>query len=288
MRLLDTRFAAKVRQSPRLRPPAIAAYRAVDRILPAGTGPRVVANSMPKSGTHLLATLLDGLGDLRFAGRLVKFEPRDRLAPQPFLAEIDKTLRRLRPSRYIGAHLIADPQVQEVVSRHDVRLVTILRDPRAVVVSGAHYVQDAPQLRDREEALALFPNHDAILTAMVRGHGEPGDKWWFPPIGERYRDYADWAHSPLGLTVRFEDLIGARGGGSDEAQFEGVAQVLEHLRYGDRGVPVGQIAEQMFSQKAITFRSGRIDSWRAELPAHLAEEIVEQCGETMAQLGYPV
>ncbi len=286
MPLLDSALVRRVRQSPMLRPPAIAAYRAVDRMLPAGDGPRVVANSMPKSGTHLLATLLDGLGDLRFAGRLVKFEPRDRLAPKPFLDEIDKTLRRLRPSRYIGAHLVADPQVQEVLARHDVRLVTILRDPRAVVVSGAHYVRDAPQLRDRDEALALFPDHEAMLTAMVRGYGDPGDKWWFPPIGERYRDYAAWAQSPLGLTVRFEDLIGGRGGGSDEAQLDGVARVLDHLGYGDRGVPVRQVAEQMFSEKAITFRAGRIDSWREELPAHLAREIEEQCGETMTLLGY--
>ena len=288
MPLLDSALVRRVRQSPMLRPPAIAAYRAVDRMLPAGNGPRVVANSMPKSGTHLLATLLDGLGDLRFAGRLVKFEPRDRLAPEPFLNDLDKTLRRLRPSRYIGAHLIADPQVQEVVARHDVRLVTILRDPRAVVVSGAHYVQDAPQLRDRDEALALFPTHESILTAMVRGYGEPGDKWWFPPIGERYREYADWAQSPLGLTVRFEDLIGSRGGGSDEAQLDGVTRVLDHLGYGDRGVPVRQVAEQMFSEKAITFRAGRIDSWREDLPAHLAREIEDQCATTMSLLGYQV
>lgn len=286
MGLLDSPLVRKVRQSPRLRPAGIAAYRAVDRILPAGPGPRVLANSMPKSGTHLLASLLDGLGDLRFAGHLVTFDCGDRHQPEQPLQDLTRRLDRLRTGRYLGGHLIADDVVQDRVAASGVKLLTILRDPRAVTVSGANYVLEATQLRDRDEALKLFPDKDAILRAMVAGHGEPGEKFYFPEIGERYAAYAGWWDSAVGLTVRFEDLIGGRGGGSDDEQVDKVATILQFLGYGDDPVTSRRLAAQLFSEKAITFRTGRVDSWRDELPPDLAGEIEERCASWMTRLGY--
>jgi hypothetical protein len=284
--LLDSPLVRRVRQNPRLRPAGIAAYRAVDRILPAGPGPRILANSMPKSGTHLLASLLDGLGDLRFAGHLVTFDCGDRHDPEQPLDDLTKRLATLRNGRYLGGHLIADPAVQERVSASGVRLLTILRDPRAVIVSGANYVLEATQLRDRDEALELFPDKHAILRAMVTGHGRPGEKFHFPEIGERYGAYARWWDSPVGLTVRFEDLIGGRGGGDDEEQVDRVGTILQFLGYGDDPDTSRRLAARLFSEKAITFRTGRVDSWREELPPDLAAEVEERCADWMTRLGY--
>jgi sulfotransferase 6B1 len=258
----------------------------VDRLLPAPPGPRAVANSMPKSGTHLLATLYDQLEGMRLSGQLVAFDCGDRFDPEPRLEEIDKVLRRLRDSRYVGGHLICEPEIEAMVRERNIRMVTILRDPRAVIVSGAHYVMDAKQLKDRDEALELFPDRDSMLRALVFGYAEPGEKFYFPEIGERFRAYASWADSSVGLTVRFEDLIGGRGGGSDDEQVEQVARIVKFLGYGDGAESATAIAERLFSEKVITFRAGTIDSWRQDLPADLAREIEERCADPMARLGY--
>jgi sulfotransferase 6B1 len=258
----------------------------VDRMLPAPPGPRAVANSMPKSGTHLLATLYDQLEGMRLSGRLVAFDCGDRFDPAPRLKEIDKVLRRLRDSRYVGGHLICEPEIEAMVRERNIKLVTILRDPRAVIVSGAHYVMDAKQLKGRDEALELFPDRDSMLRALVFGYAEPGEKFYFPEIGERFRAYASWVDSSVGLTVRFEDLIGGRGGGSDDEQVEKVAQIVQFLGYGDGAESATAIAERLFSEKVITFRAGTIDSWREDLPADLAREIEERCADSMARLGY--
>lgn len=283
---MDTALAQRVRRSPALRPPAIAAYRAVDRMLPAPPGPRVLCNSMPKSGTHLLATLLDQLPEMRFNGRVVMFDHSDGAHPQRRLAEIDRTLRRVRPSRYVGGHLVHDPRVEHTVKESGVSLVTILRDPRAIVLSGAHYVATATQLKGRERALELFPDLDSILRALVAGHGQPGDEFHFPEIGERFHSYATWQDSSAGLVVRFEDLVGDRGGGASDRQVETVARVLGHLGYRDEEVPADEMAGRLFSPDAITFRSGRVDTWRDELPGDLADEIAERCAADMQRLGY--
>ena len=282
--LLDTALVRRVRQTPALRPPAIAAYRMLDRMMPARPGPRVVANSMPKSGTHLLASMLDQLDGMRFSGRLVTFDAGDRFDPDRPLAKLDTCLKRLRDSHYIGGHLIRDPRVEQRIVASGAKLLTILRDPRAVVVSGAHYVMDARHIQGRDEALEGFPDHASVLRAMVFGRGEPGERFYFPEIGERFRRYADWADSSAGMTVLFEDLIGHRGGGSRDDQVAQVAAILDFLGYDADSSSA--IAEQMFSEKAITFRAGRIDSWRDDLTPELVGEIEHRCGDTMARLGY--
>jgi hypothetical protein len=172
------------------------------------------------------------------------------------------------------------------VAASGAKLLTILRDPRAVTVSGANYVLEATQLRDRDEALKVFPDKDSILRAMVFGHGQPGDKFHFPEIGERYAAYAAWWDSPVGMTVRFEDLIGGRGGGDDEEQVGRVGSILQFLGYAGDPATSHRLATRLFSEKAITFRTGRVDSWRDELPPDLAAEIEERCASWMARLGY--
>lgn len=286
MRVPDSALVRRVRQSPLLRPPAIAAFRVIDRLTPAPPGPRVVANSMPKSGTHLLASLLDQLPGMRFAGHLVAFDDADRHQPSRPLQDLDRRLARLRDSHYIGGHLMCDPQVEQRIAASGARLVTILRDPRAVVVSGAHYVQTATQLKGRKDALKLFPDHDSVLRALIFGHGQPGDEMYFPEIGARYALYAGWAASSTGITVRFEDLIGGRGGGADDVQHAEVARILHHLGYDSSTGSAAELADRLFSEKAITFRAGTIDSWRADLPDDLAKEITTRCAVSMSQLGY--
>lgn len=286
MQVLNSAVIRKVRQSPALRPPAVALYRAVDRLVPAPPGPRVVANSMPKSGTHLLASLLDQLDGMRFAGRVVLFSEADRHDPDLRLAELTKTVSRLRDSHYVGSHLIREDRVEDQIRASGVKFVTILRDPRAVAVSAAHYVQNARQLRRRAEALAIFPDYESVLRAMVFGHGEPGDDFYSPEIGARYAGYAAWVDSPVGLTVRFEDLIGAQGGGSDHAQVQQVSAILDYLGYPADMESSAAFARGLFSEKSITFRAGAIDSWRTDLPDDLAHEVVSRCSGWMARLGY--
>lgn len=288
MKLLDSAVVRRVRQSPRLRPAAVAAYRALERMQPARPGPRVVANSMPKSGTHLIAELLDQLPGMRFAGHLVLYNDLHLADPDPALAEVGKVLGRLRSSRFVGGHLIHDERIEAVVADSGVKLVTILRDPRAVAVSTAHYVLNATQLRGREEVLARFPDLESNLDASVYGAGDPGEEGHRPDIGVRFSQYAGWLDAQPGIVVRFEDLVGSAGGGSDERQFAEVSRMLDYLQVDLTGTSVEELAGRMFSEKVITFRAGTIDSWRKDLGPERERAVLDRCGETMTRLGYSV
>ena len=131
MSMLDSRLGRRVRRSSALRPVGIAAYRTVDRLRPAKPGPRVVANSMPKSGTHLLTAMLEQLEGFRFSGYIFMMTPNNKSEADRRLGVLEQRVNGLRPSRFMGAHLSYDPDVENVIEASGAHLVTILRDPRA-------------------------------------------------------------------------------------------------------------------------------------------------------------
>lgn len=286
MQVLDSALVRRVRQSPRLRPPAIAAYRLMDRLTPAPPGPRVVANSMPKSGTHLLSALLDQIEGMRFSGRIVMYNEAHRHISGRRLKQLDSCLDGLRSSHYFGAHLIRDEQVETRVAARDVKMITMIRDPRAVIASALHYVQTAQQLKRRQEILRVFPDQESVVRGLVVGHGRPGDRFYFPEIGSRFASYVAWADSPLGMTVRFEDIVGGRGGGSDDEQVRQVASVLRYLGHATPTETASVMAGRLFSERAITFRAGVVDSWKQDIPARLISEIEDRCADSMHRMGY--
>ena len=124
-------------------------------MIPAGDAPPVVANSMPKSGTHLLAGLLTVLPRMRFNGRYAAYDYADRSEGR--LGDLERQLRKLRRGHFMGAHLVHERRVEDLVRNSGATMVTILRDTRAVVVSGANYVIDAEHMPGRDLALSLSP-----------------------------------------------------------------------------------------------------------------------------------
>jgi len=287
MNVLDTSLAHRMRRSRLLRPVGVAAYRAVDRLIPAQPGPRVVANSMPKSGTHLVTELLDQLGGMRFSGHAAMFIETDRHRnTEEGLALLERRMRRLRPSHYMGSHLICDPRVEAIISDADVQLVTILRDPRAIVVSAKNYLYNATWMPHRDWLIDWLGDERSVMELVIRGHGEPGDEVYVPDIGTHFHAYAQWKDSPAGLTVRFEDLVGPQGGGSAEVQNRVVGEVLDHLGLRQADEPVESVASRIFSGRSITFHGGQSDAWKAELPEDLQAELLDRCGDDMRALGY--
>jgi hypothetical protein len=242
---------------------------------------------MPKSGTHLLTELLDQIEGMRFSGHVVMLTPADQLYEHDErIRELDRRARRLRSSHYLAGHLVHEEAVERVLERNATRLVTILRDPRAVVVSAKNYLYNATWMPHRDQLMTQLGDERAVLEYLVGGQPAPGEQFHVPDIGEHYRAYADWQRSDVGLTVRFEDLVGPQGGGSLAAQHDTVRRILDHLGYATDEQTVARVAGGAFSGSSITFHGGRVDAWREELPGDLIDEINARCADEIARLGY--
>ncbi len=240
---------------------------------------------MPKAGTHLLTSLLEAL-PLRFAGQLVSYLGRDAVGEREEFEHFARRMQLLRDSHYVLGHLTYDPSVEEVIIDRNVRMVTIVRDPRAHVISWAHYLLTTRHVPGREWVVSSYPDMESLVPVLVTGIGTPGVPPYLPDVGERFRRYSGWSRSETGLVVRFEDLVGARGGGDDVRQRETTDRILEYLGLAGPNLQTSDVAGKVFSTSSATFRTGRIDGWRAELSTSLADEVADRCGEQMEAWGY--
>jgi len=125
---------------------------------------RILCNSYPKSGTHLLYEVLkeskthipwnDIVSWQSLSGRVNSMRHiRDKLAAAPGGA-------------IVRSHLPYDTELRSVISELGYRVVTIVRDPRDVVISHAHWVR-------KEERFYLssyyrsLPLREAIMSSIT-------------------------------------------------------------------------------------------------------------------------
>ncbi len=263
---------------------------------------RVVANSIPKSGTHLLDRLLVLLGFEMIEGgirpHLVagRYGPVRRLmrgrgekvtigvvSPQQVSRRwLARRLAGVPEGGFLNAHCLHSPELADLFRREGMRIVCILRDPRDVAVSQMHHIKQRKQHFAHEGYMAL-PSDRERLMVSIRG-GQLGGRE-LQSLERRYRQFLDWERDGGAVMVRFEDLVGPEGGGSAEAQRLVVERVAGHL-----GVPVGEgtmrtVEEGLFGV-GRTFRKGQVGGWREEFTTEHERAVEEVAGPLLQELGY--
>src|SRR5215213_7441620 len=265
---------------------------------------RIVANSIPKSGTNLLARLLTLLGfeqtsEMGIRSRLVAgpFSPARKLlrsrsaekvtigvaSPQRIDRRwLERRLSRVPDGCFVTAHCVYSPELASLFAEERMRVVCILRDPRDVAVSQMHHIKQRKQHFAHEAFLRLSSDHERLLHS-IRG-GKLGRRR-LQSLDERYRQFLRWQDNDNTMLVKFEDLVGPRGGGSAEAQRRTVERVARHLGVSVDEETVPSIEKELFGL-GRTFRKGQIGGWREEFSEEHARAAREIAGPLLVELGY--
>lgn len=297
---------------------------------------KILANSIPKSGTHLLLRLLTLLefdladfGGLkpglvsdedtrtgRILRRLLKTrEPGKFLGIGPHLVTdgrlpaaralirsrgpekvtlgvefpceigsrwLQRRLQRVPDKAIVSAHCAYSPQFTEILNEEKMRAVCILRDPRDTAVSYVHYLKKLPRHPIYKEYAGLKDDHERLMF-FIRG-GKLGG-YTLKPLRERYKNFLDWEREGGAAMVKFEELVGPKGGGSAEAQREAVEKVARHLDVDLHEQRVSSVRENLFGS-GRTFRKGRAGGWREEFSEQHKEAVKEEAGDLLVELGY--
>jgi hypothetical protein len=299
---------------------------------------KVVANSIPKSGTHLLDRLLTLLGfdlmdlggirpQLAQAGKNLtstrrrlrtlvglrrhedvmgigshmvdggRFPPARRLlrtrGPEKAMIGVDfpreigrlwleRRLSRVDEGCFVTAHCVYSPELASLFAGGRMRVVCIFRDPRDVAVSQMHYIKQRSQHFAHEAFLKLPSDHERLLHS-IRG-GELGGRR-LQSLDERYRQFLGWQDDDNAMVVKFEDLVGPRGGGIAEAQRRTVGWVAQHVGLEPDERMMRTVEENIFGVSK-TFRKGQIGGWREEFSKEHARATREIAGPLLVELGY--
>lgn len=283
--------STKIRRG-RLREPAINSYRALARVVLTGPPPRIFANSIPKAGTHLLTQLLSKVPKVWFAGLHVadgQFRG-DLHAPGDKLGEFDidafmHRIKVVRNGQFMTAHIPCEPPVVEALRDTGFRTLLMIRDPRDIAVSMAHYFATNRRLNTYAR-FAAMPTLDERLMAVITGLPPEGDCPAVPSMGDRLARYQPWLNDQNTCVTRFEELVGSAGGGSDEAQLDAVRRVLVHCRRNDDPDRADKVANEVFARHSATFRRGAIGEWRAEFGSDHRAAFDEVAPGALAVFGY--
>jgi hypothetical protein len=237
--------------------------------------PRVLCVSIPKAGTHLLERAL--CLHPRLYRKLLPTVSEENIRR---LGGFEKLLRRIRSGQVVASHLRFSPGLPEKLARSGVAGVFLVRDPHDIVVSQIHYVAKREDHR-LHDVFAERADTREKLRLAIGGDRARG----VPSIGDRLDYFAGWLDAGC-LVLRFEDLVGAGGGGDDTRQTDAVASLYRHVGLPADERTVASICKQLFSSDSPTFRKGSIGGWRDSFDAELEELFDSVVGDRAAPYGY--
>ena len=263
------------------------------------SGPvRVLVNSIPKSGTHLLGKALALMGVKEMPVRLynsiskpgMKTEETMYRVPVgsvwPALVPIERLgdlLLQAAPGAFIQGHV---PYVKRVARLLDVlncKMVLIIRDPRAVALSHAGWVPTREYLPSYE----FYRNKtaDERLALAITGFRVEPDGPLELGLRRRFEHLLPWMAHPLVYTTRFEWLAGPQSGGDQEVQQRELRNIATHVGLSVTQERLMRVAEGLYGG-TMTFRKGRIDRWREEFKEEHKSLIKAEMGDLIVRLGY--
>lgn len=256
---------------------------------------KIFANSMPKSGTFLVARLLELLGvkshqDVFFSQFVVSLNLK-----APFFSlsnlknnycffyqnengvcvDINSLKKNFRQdafsamldtvpdNSFVFAHSGYCEKAVDILERKDFKMLYIIRDPRDVMVSLYNYVLKHKSHFAHRKAKSKSME-DFLKDYMENGFGYMDN---FPAIKKlslknQLLNSAFWINDKRVFSMRFEDLIGEKGGGDDQKQFLLVKGILNYLELESDDKKIEEVCQDLFSTEARTFSAGQIGSYK--------------------------
>lgn len=265
---------------------------------------KVFVNSLPKAGTNLVAKalLLMGFNERFNLGAQFVLGKRMRSRLRRFLCGpirqgylvgidtpvevsrslVDRALDKTDPGCFMTAHVGYTNDILHTLSEKDFVTVLVLRDPRAVLSSFVHYVTKNKAHVHHPFFQSLEPE-DRYRIAL---YGGTYGGYSLQPLMLRCLSVTPWLESESTLVLRFEDLVGSKGGGTDESQLEVLSKLSRLVGSDDSVLPV--VAENLFGEGRHTFRKGQIDAWREDVPDAMLNELNACLDYVLEKWGYPV
>ncbi len=252
--------------------------------LTSSPAPPVFANSFPKSGTHLLLQIAEGLPNTVNYGEFLSSMTSSfqfRVRPPDNSARV---IRKFVPGEIVRGHLFFHPQTAmdlEERTPSTISSIAILRD---VVVSEAHYLREMNGWHRLSPYFHNLPSIEAAITLSIRGLSPPIAGLEYPNIGECFMRFQGWLTYDNCLPIRFEDLVSES---RDNVMHQMVKFYARHCT-GDCEVDacLAWMRARIAPQKSHTFRSGKKSGWLREFTSEHRRAFAEVAGDLLIQLGY--
>lgn len=212
--------------------------------------------TMPKSGTHLLEKAL---------GLVTRQE-----------VKLGRTVL-INGKLVLFNHLW--PEMDAVIHNSNKLRVILFRDPRDALISLMFHMEEVefwPGTTENQiDVFLSMLEHEKIHFLMDM----PSEVYYYSNLCSKLME------DPRVITFRFEDLVGPEGGGCRVRQEEALKKLALILGQAITTNEITEIALQLFGN-TITFRKGKIGSWKQYFSDEHKSLFKEKMGEYLIKLGY--
>lgn len=241
------------------------------------------ANSVPKSGTHLLHQILNGVPNLN--NDITKVEHKFFMDPYKGKDEFknhQKRLKAMKPNQFAIGHLHYSKKYAKMLRNLNFRQLFLYRDPRDVLVSLAYFIpmhwKDHPLHFDFKHTHLKTKKRIELLVLGVPGK--------FPSFMDYMGPFYEWIHEHDCFKIKFEQLV--------SSPVERKQTVIEMLQFlWETAVPPTSFEEMaelaianIDPKRSRTFRRGTTGQWRAEFDENLTSLVQTHLGKLIKETGY--
>jgi hypothetical protein len=246
--------------------------------------PAVLGNAMPKSGSHLIIQVLQGLTRI---GPFVNpgFPPVNRSGTNAKLSmeAILVKLKRMRPGDIAYGYLAARQPYIDVLAQPNRATVFVFRDPRDVIISHVFYATEMhPGHGMHRYYTEVLENMEQRIDAAIQGVQELDSE--LSSVRTKFQAYLGWLEQPDVLCLRFEELIlereAALGRILDYLQERGFTPEVERER------AIELLKDAIAPRKSGTFRKGQPGNWQEHFTQANKAHFKAIAGDLLIQLGY--
>ena len=237
---------------------------------------KVMCVTIPKTGTHLLLKCISLMGidtiDFEYWKKPHGYHLHDlnEKVPQSLINAFKKDKKKT-----FTRHLMYTPESHEFIKKNTYANFFMIRDPRAQLVSQAFTFKKARiggkerSLEDimldiilaRKENFLPRERHLKYQNLAPNIFVSIADLFWHVGLYQFYKLFTPWMQAEGFYTVHFENLIGAQGGGTQEAQTQEIKNIAQHLGVKLSAKKITEIMSKLFGGTG-TFREGNKDSWK--------------------------
>lgn len=247
------------------------------------TSPPVLANSFPKSGTHLLLQILKALPDIKHYGTFIASKPSLTFQER---SEKKHTmmLGKIIPGEVVPAHLFYNTQYKMLLDKKNCAHFFIYRDLRDVVVSEAYYLTKMNKWHRLHRVFASLDNMNERISTAILGIKDDDFPVNYPNIAERFSRYSNWISTPHVTALKYEDLISTQ----KRVYLREIAEHYDSMssRALDIEVMINAMEDNIQPEKSHTYRKGIVGGWKKAFTEEHTLQMKEVAGSLLIELGY--
>ena len=230
----------------------------------------ILFNGQPKAGSHLLFRISEIFG----YGYPIEFKFWDKT---PKDGEF----------MFWCQHLPWSKGNERTLEERGIKMVVIYRDPRDVIASFLRAVIDQnPNVLYYWHILRDFGAEKFANEAMLGI--KKGETFGDGVSMVDYRmKWLSWKAVDNVLPVRFENLIGSRGGGNDASQLKTFIRICQFIGLKKDDKEYQEAVEKVFDPNSKTFiKGGKVGAWKKYLTENNLEFLEKLTGNLIQELGY--